>query len=74
MGLCMQPSWWICTLPPVGAEPEMRPFDVPWLVLDSSLARRVWSWAPQTSLETIWTEIAEHAGKHPDWLEMTADS
>jgi CDP-paratose 2-epimerase len=59
---------------PVGAETATRPFDVPWLVLDSSLVRRVWNWTPRTSLESIWTEIAEHAEKHPDWLEMTADS
>lgn len=58
----------------VGAQPKTRPFDVPWLVLDSALAQHCWDWRPQTSLETIWTEIASHAEKHPDWLEATADS
>ena len=58
---------------PVKAEKTTRPFDVPWLVLDSSLAGRVWGWKPQTSLEAIWTEIADHAEKHPEWLEATAD-
>jgi CDP-paratose 2-epimerase len=57
----------------IGAEKGMRPFDVPWLVLDSALARRAWNWAPQSSLENIWTEIADHAEKNPRWLEMTAD-
>lgn len=53
---------------------EMRPFDVPWLVLDSSLAQKVWQWTPQTSLEAIWNEIAAHATGNPRWLETTADA
>ena len=58
----------------ISGSKETRPFDVPWLVLDSSLAKRIWDWAPQTSLESIWTEIAEHAEANPRWLEMTADA
>ena len=58
---------------PVAADKETRPFDVPWLVLDSALAKRTWNWKPQTSLEVIWTEIADHAEKHPEWLEATVD-
>jgi len=53
---------------------ETRPFDVPWLVLDSTLAKRVWDWTPQTSNEAIWSEIAEHAEANPRWLEQTADA
>jgi CDP-paratose 2-epimerase len=56
------------------AEKETRPFDVPWLVLDSSLAQEVWNWQPQTPLESIWTEIAGHAEQHPHWLDITLDS
>lgn len=58
---------------PVVAEPKNRPFDVPWLVLNSSRAAQTWGWKPQTSLEAIWTEIAQHAEKNPDWLDATAD-
>lgn len=58
----------------IEAEPQNRPFDVPWLVLDSSRARQVWGWEPQTPLEAIWAEIAEQAERNPDWLEMTADA
>jgi len=58
---------------PVAADKETRPFDVPWLVLDSSLAGSVWKWKPQTSLESTWSEIAAHAEKNPNWLESTAD-
>jgi CDP-paratose 2-epimerase len=57
----------------VAAEARERPFDVPWLVLDSGLAARTWDWKPQTPLAAIWTEIAEHADKNPDWLDATAD-
>ena len=57
----------------ITAEGKNRPFDVPWLVLDSSRAAQVWGWKPQTPLEAIWTEIAQHAEKNPDWLEATAD-
>jgi CDP-paratose 2-epimerase len=57
----------------IAAEAKNRPFDVPWLVLDSTLAAQVWGWKPQTPLEAIWTEIAEHAEKNPDWLDATAD-
>ena len=55
------------------AEVKDRPFDVPWLVLDSALAARTWGWKPQTPLESIWTEIAEHAERHQDWPDATAD-
>jgi CDP-paratose 2-epimerase len=57
----------------VAAEAKERSFDVPWLVLDSSVAARTWGWKPQTSLAAIWTEIAEHAEANPDWLDATAD-
>jgi hypothetical protein len=57
----------------VAAEVKDRPFDVPWLVLESSHAAQVWRWEPQTPLESIWTEIAEHAERHPDWPDATAD-
>jgi CDP-paratose 2-epimerase len=57
----------------VAAEAKGRPFDVPWLVLDSSRAAQAWGWQPQTPLDAIWTEIAEHAESNPDWLDATAD-
>jgi CDP-paratose 2-epimerase len=58
---------------PVATEAKDRPFDVPWLVLDSTRAAEVWGWKPQTPLEAIWKEIVEHAEKQPDWLDATAD-
>jgi CDP-paratose 2-epimerase len=57
----------------VAAEAATRPFDVPWLVLDSTRVEQVWGWKPQTSLETTWSEIAQHAETHPAWLDAVAD-
>ncbi|WP_345683339.1 NAD-dependent epimerase/dehydratase family protein [Novipirellula caenicola] len=48
---------------------EERPFDLPWIVLDSRLARNAWQWQPARSTDQILSEIAEHARQHPAWLE-----
>jgi CDP-paratose 2-epimerase len=53
-------------------EPSPRPFDIPWLVLDSSAAQEQWNWRPQTSLEAILVEIADHAKTNSDWLDVSA--
>ncbi|SRR6266508_316984 len=58
----------------VGADIRDRTFDVPWLVMDSSLAEKHWDWRPTTSLESILDEIADHAERQPDWLDASADS
>lgn len=55
----------------VGADRKGRAFDVPWLVLDPSRARKEWKWRPQTPREAILEEIARHADMRPDWLEIT---
>ncbi|MEW6303183.1 MAG: NAD-dependent epimerase/dehydratase family protein [Verrucomicrobiota bacterium] len=55
----------------IASEPATRPFDVPWLVLDSGVAERAWNWRPQTGLEEILDEIAAHAEEHPEWLELS---
>lgn len=49
-----------------------RPFDIPWMVLDSSKAQRLWNWQPATPTLHILDEIAEHARQHPDWLDRSA--
>jgi CDP-paratose 2-epimerase len=54
----------------VASDPQPRPFDVPWLVLDSLLARSAWNWQPQLGLEAILQEIAAHAERNPDWLTL----
>lgn len=55
----------------IASEPAMRRFDIPWLVMDSSLADQMWNWRPQTSLNEILDEIAVHAEQHPNWLDIS---
>src|SRR5437867_5588432 len=56
---------------PAASDPQTRPYDIPWMVLDSSMAKRVWGWEPQLSVESILEEIALHAEQHPDWLRVS---
>ncbi len=55
----------------VGEDLRTRRFDVPWLVMDSSRARALWGWQPQTPLHALLEEIARHAEMHPHWLELS---
>lgn len=57
---------------PVASDATPRPFDVPWLVMDSRLAEKTWQWRPTVKLETILDEIARHAQEHPDWLKISS--
>jgi CDP-paratose 2-epimerase len=50
------------------ADGSERPYDVPWLILDSTDARGTMGWEPQISLAQILDEIADHAIANPDWL------
>ncbi len=56
----------------IGRDPAPRAFDLPWVVLDSTLARKVWNWKPSIKIEAILNEIATHAEAHPNWLEISA--
>ena len=58
-------------LHPVTRNPQPRPFDLPWVVLDARRAQEVWGWQPQTSRAEILEEIAAHAEAHPQWLELS---
>jgi CDP-paratose 2-epimerase len=55
----------------VTSDPAPRPYDVPWLVLDSRRAEAEWTWSPQTGREQIFGEIAAHAEANPGWFELT---
>jgi CDP-paratose 2-epimerase len=55
----------------VAMGPGERRFDVPWLVMDSTRAREVWGWQPETTLHEIMEEIALHAEQNPGWLELS---
>jgi CDP-paratose 2-epimerase len=56
----------------VASDPTPRPFDVPWLVMDSSRAGKTWDWRPKIKVNAILEEIAQHAEAHPDWLEISS--
>jgi CDP-paratose 2-epimerase len=56
----------------VSSIPEHRPFDIPWMVLDSAKARRLWKWQPATARDAVLAEIAEHARQHREWLDVSA--
>ena len=49
---------------------DVRPrrFDLPWVVLDRSLASYVWDWQPITSLELILEEVSNFADRNPNWI------
>jgi CDP-paratose 2-epimerase len=51
---------------------EIRPFDIPWMVLDSTEAKSIWNWAPLTPLVEILAEIADFAETEPNWLDFCA--
>ena len=55
----------------VDSDPTPRAFDLPWVVLDSTLAKRVWNWRPMTTRDEILDEILRHAQSHPSWLNLT---
>ncbi|OAI43299.1 CDP-tyvelose epimerase [Verrucomicrobia bacterium SCGC AG-212-E04] len=56
---------------PVLADPTIRRFDIPWLVLDAARASLTWDWPVKTSLESIFLETAQHAEVHPEWLTVS---
>jgi CDP-paratose 2-epimerase len=55
----------------VQSQPEPRPFDLPWVVLDSARARQRWGFAPRTRGPQILDEIAEFAEQNPHWLDLS---
>jgi len=57
---------------PVATEPQPRPFDIPWMVLDATHAARVWGWQPVTPIGAVLEEIAQHAKANPAWLDLSA--
>ena len=58
----------------VAADTAMRPYDVPWLVLDSTRVTAEWNWRPQTQFENILEELARHAVEYPEWLDLSSDT
>jgi len=53
------------------ADTAPRPYDVPWIVMDSSDAARDFAWKVETPAGVLLEQIARHAEEHPDWLERS---
>jgi CDP-paratose 2-epimerase len=47
-----------------------RPFDIPWMIMDSGRTAKGLGWRPARGLLSILDEIAEHADRNPGWLEF----
>jgi CDP-paratose 2-epimerase len=48
-----------------------RPYDIPWVVMDSRDAKRDFGWKIETAAADLLEEIARHAEDNPDWLERS---
>ena len=55
---------------PVDRDPAPRRWDVPWVVMNPSLASSTFGWRPQISLVDTLGQIAEHHHRHPTWLDL----
>ncbi|HEY1242474.1 MAG TPA: NAD-dependent epimerase/dehydratase family protein [Bryobacteraceae bacterium] len=73
MSLANLTAWCDERFAPHAPEPDLspRPYDVPWLVMDSSDAERDFAWRATTTVGSVLEEIAGHAERHPDWLERS---
>lgn len=61
MSLAQLSGWCRTRIGPkdVASVAEPRPFDLPWVVLDSTRAGRLWGWKPVTPIDAILEEILE---------------
>lgn len=74
MSLAQLSAWCSERLGPhqVAADTNPRPFDIPWMVLDSSAVGEAWEWKPHALMPAILEEIARHAEENPDWLDIVS--
>lgn len=54
----------------VESDRSQRKYDLPWVVLDSSLAHRTWNWTPTTTVEDILEGIAVFADQNQGWIDV----
>jgi CDP-paratose 2-epimerase len=76
MSLAQLSQWCLQRFGPqgVGSESSQRPFDIPWIVLDSTRAEGLWGWRVATPVGQILEEIAGHAEAHPEWLDLSSNA
>ena len=56
----------------IESDRTMRPFDVPWLIMDNRQATAKFDWRPKRDLVSILDEIGEHAQRNPHWLDLSS--
>jgi CDP-paratose 2-epimerase len=54
-----------------GSDYHPRPYDIPWMIMNSTCAAHDFGWRPEVPIGAILDEIADHARKNPDWLERS---
>ena len=71
MSLAQLTAWCDQRFSPHAPEPDLRPrpFDIPWVVLNSTQAKVALGWEPKRTLASILDEIAEHVDHNPGWLQ-----
>jgi CDP-paratose 2-epimerase len=52
-------------------DPQIRPYDVPWVAMDNRNAAKDFNWRLEMSLPEILDEVAVHAETHPTWLDVS---
>ncbi|MCC9601240.1 NAD-dependent epimerase/dehydratase family protein [Stieleria sp. JC731] len=55
----------------VAVDPVPRQFDLPWMVLDHSLASTTWDWQPEITADQILDEIGDFAETQSDWIKTS---
>ena len=56
---------------PVAVDAKPRAFDIPWMAMDYRAAKAAWGWQPKTGITQILEQIAEHAVKNENWLDIS---
>lgn len=73
MSLAQLTAWCDNRFAPYRPESDRRerPYDIPWIVMDSREAQADFGWRCEMGLSEILGEIACHAERHADWLEIS---
>jgi CDP-paratose 2-epimerase len=73
LSLAQLTAWCNQRFGPHTPQPDLRPrpFDIPWLVMNSASAHVKLGWELKRTVWDILDEIAEHVSRHPDWLRLT---
>lgn len=73
MSLAQLTEWCDERFGPHRPEPDTRPrpFDIPWLIMDSARTRTDFGWTPECDLYSILEEIAAHVRDNPGWLQRS---